>query len=124
MSQNLIVALQTLLIFLQIINGQIAVVTHNPVITLVIGAVVGAVQYYVQHIGNASLSPENALAMQQAGVVPTPPQSGDVAAPAPPVPPTATTGFGSTTMASGAMLGHGVIPPAPASATVTTNKKW
>lgn len=54
-------------------------------------------------------------------VAPVPPV---VAAPAPPVPPTATTGFGSTTMASGAMLGHGVIPPAPASATVTTNKKW
>ena len=86
MSQNLIVALQSLLIFLQIVNGQIAVVTHNALAALIVGAVVGAVQYYVQHIGNASLSPENALAMQQANVIPSPPQSGT---PEPPVVPAA-----------------------------------
>jgi hypothetical protein len=99
MSQSLIVALQAALIFLQIVNGQIAVVTHNTLIALIIGAAVGALQYFVQHLGNASLSPENAEALKQAGVTPEPPQTAIVpAAPAAPAVPavpadTKTTGW-------------------------------
>ena len=86
MSQNQIVALQSTLIFLQMVNAQIAIVTKSQLVALIVGAFLGAFQYYVQHLGNASLSPENALAMQQANVTPEPPQSGT---PAPPVVPAA-----------------------------------
>jgi hypothetical protein len=57
MSQNTILLLQSLLIFLQVVNGAIGTLTHNATIAVLVGAFVGSLQYYVQHIGNASIPP-------------------------------------------------------------------
>lgn len=55
MSTNTILLLQSLLIFLQMINGAIATVTQNATIALLIGAFVGAFQFYVNHLGNQTV---------------------------------------------------------------------
>jgi hypothetical protein len=51
---NRLLAIQSALITLQIVNAGIATVTHNALIALIIGAVVGGIQNYVQHAGNQS----------------------------------------------------------------------
>ena len=52
MSTKAILALQSLLITMQIVNAGIASVTHNLLVALVLGAIVGGLQNFVQHIGN------------------------------------------------------------------------
>jgi hypothetical protein len=61
-SQNNIVAAQSFLIFLQMVNAQIAVVTKSALVALIVGAVIGGLQYYIQNAGNASLPPGAASA--------------------------------------------------------------
>jgi hypothetical protein len=56
-SQNTIVALQSFLILLQMINAQISVVTKCALVALIVGAVIGGLQYYIQNAGNSSLPP-------------------------------------------------------------------
>jgi len=58
MSQNTILALQSFLIFLQIVNAGIASVVKEPLVSLVLSAGVGSFQYFVNHVGNQSISPE------------------------------------------------------------------
>lgn len=52
MSTNTILLIQTVLVFGQIANAGLASVTHDPLVTLLIGAAVGAGQFFVQHVGN------------------------------------------------------------------------
>lgn len=65
MSQNNIVAAQSFLIFLQMVNAQIAVVTKSALVALIVGAVIGGLQYYIQNAGNASL-PQGAASAGEA----------------------------------------------------------
>jgi hypothetical protein len=69
MSTNTILLLQSLLIFLQVINGAIATITHNAAVALIVGAFFGAFQFYVQHIGNQTV-PANASATPPPAVKP------------------------------------------------------
>lgn len=55
MSQNKIVLLQSIGIFLQLVNAGIGTATHNATLTLLIGAGVAAYQYYTNHLGNQSI---------------------------------------------------------------------
>ena len=57
MSQNTILLLQSIGITLQMVNGGLGVAIHNPVLSLVLGAVIGGFQFYVQHVGNQSVPP-------------------------------------------------------------------
>jgi len=54
MSANTLLALQSLGIVLQMLNGGIASVTHNGTVALFLGAAVGGFQYFLQHVGNQS----------------------------------------------------------------------
>lgn len=58
MSQNTIIGLQAVLIFFQIVNTGIAIITKDPLVSLMVSAGVGALQYYVNHVGIHSISPE------------------------------------------------------------------
>lgn len=51
---TLLTLLQGLGITLQMVNAQIAVLTHSTVEALLIGAVIGGYQYVIQHLGNAT----------------------------------------------------------------------
>lgn len=51
---------QSLLIGAQIINGGLASVNHGPnapVVALIVGACVGSLQFFVQHLGNQMTPP-------------------------------------------------------------------
>jgi hypothetical protein len=52
MNTNVLLLLQTLLIFGQIVNAGLAQITNNKTWVLVIGAGVGALQFLIQQIGN------------------------------------------------------------------------
>lgn len=53
MKSNTLLLLQSALIFLQMVNGALGVELNPPVIVVVlIGAFVGAFQFYVNHLGN------------------------------------------------------------------------
>jgi hypothetical protein len=54
MSANRILILQSVGIFLQMVNAQIGVITHNASIAALAGAAIGAYQFYIQHLGNQS----------------------------------------------------------------------
>lgn len=55
MNTATILLLQSILTTGQILNAGIATITHNAVITLCVGAVVGGLQFYVQHLGNQTI---------------------------------------------------------------------
>lgn len=57
MSQNTISLLQAIGITVQIINAGAAAVIHNPLVALIVSAVAGGYQYYVQKLGNESQPP-------------------------------------------------------------------
>jgi len=57
MSQNTILLLQSIGITLQMVNGGLGSTIKDPVVSLVIAAVIGGFQFYVQHVGNQSTSP-------------------------------------------------------------------
>ncbi len=50
-----ILALQSFLTFAQVVNAGIASVTHDLLVTLLVGAFVAGLQVFVQHIGNQSV---------------------------------------------------------------------
>jgi len=53
MKPNTILALQSAGVTAQILNGQIAIIAHhNAIAALVIGAIIGGFQFYVQGLGN------------------------------------------------------------------------
>lgn len=54
--QNLML-LQALFVTGSIVNAGLATVTHNPVATLLAGAVMGGFQVYLQLLGNAAVPP-------------------------------------------------------------------
>lgn len=54
---TLLTLLQGLGITLQMVNAQLAVLTHNTSEALLIGAVIGGYQYVIQHLGNATPVP-------------------------------------------------------------------
>ena len=56
MSQPTIALLQSLLVFLQIANAGIETVTKNPLIALLLTAFLGALQFYLNALGNASIT--------------------------------------------------------------------
>lgn len=114
MSQNQIVAFQSALIFLQMVNAQIAIVTKSQLVALIVGSFLGGFQYWVQHLGNASLSPENQTAMQNAGVQPRPPQDGVDQQIVPPVV--------ADVKASGGLVA--AVPVAPTPAAAKPAAKW
>ena len=55
MSTNQILALQSALIFLQMVSAAPAL---SPTLHMVIAASIGALQFYVQHIGNQTAPPQ------------------------------------------------------------------
>jgi amino acid transporter len=55
---NTIIALQSLLLFLQVLNAGIASVTHDTLIVLLIGAAVMGLSHFVNHLGNHSVPAE------------------------------------------------------------------
>lgn len=57
MSPTLLLFLQSMLVTLQVINAGLATIVKEEAITLVVGAVVGGLQYFVQHIGNQFVPP-------------------------------------------------------------------
>ena len=57
MSTTTILFLQSMLIFLQMANAGLANLVHSPVASMLIGAGVGAFQYFVQHVGNQTVPP-------------------------------------------------------------------
>ena len=57
MSPTLLLLLQSMLVTLQVINAGLATIVQDQAITLVVGAVVGGLQYFVQHVGNQSVPP-------------------------------------------------------------------
>jgi hypothetical protein len=87
MSQQTIAFFQAILTGMQAVNLGIGTVTKNPLITLLVGAVVLAMQQYANYLGNASMTPPvqaklaeldavhqaNAAAVAAAPVVPLPP---------------------------------------------------
>jgi hypothetical protein len=53
-----LLGIQTFLIFAQLINAQLAVLKDVPPwLTLILSALVGAGQYFVQHLGNQQVPP-------------------------------------------------------------------
>ena len=56
MKQTTIAFLQSLLVFLQIANAGIATVTKNPLVALLLTAFLGALQFYLNALGNASIT--------------------------------------------------------------------
>ena len=53
MSANTILLLQSLLIFLQMVNAALGTSLHAPVVvSVLLAAFVGAFQFYVNHLGN------------------------------------------------------------------------
>lgn len=55
---TLALLIQTILVFAQMVNGGLAVVEGVPAwLTIVLSAVVGAGQFFVQHLGNQSVPP-------------------------------------------------------------------
>lgn len=53
MSANVILLLQSILIFFQMVNAAIGTMEHiNPVVVLLLSAFVGSFQFYVNHLGN------------------------------------------------------------------------
>ena len=54
MSQNTINLLQAIGVTVQILNAGIGTVTHDAAIVLIVGAIAGGFQIYVQRLGNAS----------------------------------------------------------------------
>lgn len=63
MSQTTIIAFQAVLIFLQFVNTGVATVIKDPVISLLIGGALAGFQYFVNHLGNHSLSPEVSMVL-------------------------------------------------------------
>lgn len=63
-SQNTIWLMQSIGYFLQVVNAGLSGVTHDPTVTLLVSAGIGAYQMYVQHLGNQSVSPKQAEAMR------------------------------------------------------------
>jgi hypothetical protein len=57
MSPTLILFLQSILISGQVINASIGTVTHNATAVLIVGAVLGGFQFFMQHIGNQTVPP-------------------------------------------------------------------
>ena len=55
MSVNTRLLLQSIAITLQTINAGLSGVIHNPVLSLMVAAIVGGYQFYIQNIGNQSL---------------------------------------------------------------------
>ena len=62
MTPNITLLLQTLLVFLQMVNATLATNTSGvhvpPIVTLILAAFVGALQFYVTHVGNG-ITPKN-----------------------------------------------------------------
>lgn len=54
-SESAIYLMQSVGITLQMVNAGLGTVTHNAAAALIIGAVIGGYQFYVQRVGNASV---------------------------------------------------------------------
>ena len=57
MNPTLILFLQAMLIFLQMANAGLAGTIHNTTVSVLLGAFVGAFQFFVQHVGNQTVPP-------------------------------------------------------------------
>ena len=57
MSPTTLLLLQSLLITLQTVNAALGTVVKDPAISLLIGAVIGGFQYFVQNVGNKTVPP-------------------------------------------------------------------
>jgi hypothetical protein len=57
-SPNNLLLLQALLIFLQMGNAAIASLFPHPAVPMLMGAFVGSLQFYIQHIGNEVCPPK------------------------------------------------------------------
>ena len=58
MNPNTLLLLQSLLISAQMINGSVAALEHvPPIVTIFLSALVGGLQFYVQHVGNQIVPP-------------------------------------------------------------------
>lgn len=58
MSTHTILLLQSILIFLQMVNAALGVTLHvPPVVSVMLSAFVGAFQFYVNHVGNQTQPP-------------------------------------------------------------------
>jgi len=58
MNPTLILAIQSALIFLQMVNAGLASMQEVPGwLTLVLGGLVGAGQFFIQHVGNQAVPP-------------------------------------------------------------------
>ena len=77
MSQNTIALLQSVLVFLQLVNAGLAGLAHvNPIVTIILSAAVGFLQTYLQRLGNQSISPQVSamLSQEQLSQLPGSPQ--------------------------------------------------
>jgi len=52
MNTTLLLFLQSMLVTIQVLNAGMAAVFHNEAATLVVGAVAGGLQFFLQHVGN------------------------------------------------------------------------
>ena len=59
MSINTILLLQSIAITLQTINAGLSGVVHNPVLSLMVAAIVGGYQFYIQNVGNQAMPPRS-----------------------------------------------------------------
>jgi len=58
MKANTVLLLQSILIFLQMVNAAAGSEFHlSPIWSVIISAFVGAFQYYVNHLGNQKVTP-------------------------------------------------------------------
>ncbi|MFB3816005.1 MAG: hypothetical protein ACE14L_18030 [Terriglobales bacterium] len=58
MSTHTILLLQSILIFLQMVNAALGVTLHvSPAVAVLLSAFVGAFQFYVNHVGNQTQPP-------------------------------------------------------------------
>lgn len=69
MSTTTILLLQSLLITLQMLNAGLSGVVHNPVVSLMLGAIVGGFQFFVQNVGNKTLPDKNVLPVGEVTIV-------------------------------------------------------
>jgi hypothetical protein len=52
MKPNTLLLLQSVCITVQTINAGLAAITQNAAVALIVGALAGGLQFYVQHAGN------------------------------------------------------------------------
>jgi hypothetical protein len=73
MGQNAILALQSLLIFLQIANAGLSTLQGlHPIVPMLSAAALGGFQYFVTHLGNKSISPEVQMRLEVCDIGKTP----------------------------------------------------